>query len=218
MAQALEAGMVWVNSENVRHLPTPFGGMKASGIGRDGGDYSFDFYMETKNIAHKIDTLTLEYGTLVPMRYMNGTARSRWCLSRRGATGTSFEDSRRFGAAVREAIEASGRHRGGASPAARCRTASTTTAARGIDAPDQPRVLPPGRSPRGRALAAAATGRVPRDAPRVREKCLGEGHMHDTAMLLGLARLGRYYAGRCEIITDYFPSSGTGQINAEFHL
>ena len=34
----LEAGMVWVNSENVRHLPTPFGGIKASGIGRDGGD------------------------------------------------------------------------------------------------------------------------------------------------------------------------------------
>ena len=46
-ARALEAGMVWVNSENNRHLPTPFGGMKASGIGRDGGDYSFDFYMET---------------------------------------------------------------------------------------------------------------------------------------------------------------------------
>jgi 5-carboxymethyl-2-hydroxymuconic-semialdehyde dehydrogenase len=51
MAQAIEAGMVWVNSENNRHLPTPFGGMKASGIGRDGGDYSFDFYMETKNIC-----------------------------------------------------------------------------------------------------------------------------------------------------------------------
>jgi 5-carboxymethyl-2-hydroxymuconic-semialdehyde dehydrogenase len=51
VAQALDAGMVWVNSENVRHLPTPFGGTKASGIGRDGGDYSFDFYMETRNIA-----------------------------------------------------------------------------------------------------------------------------------------------------------------------
>jgi 5-carboxymethyl-2-hydroxymuconic-semialdehyde dehydrogenase len=50
-AQGLEAGMVWVNSHNVRHLPTPFGGMKASGIGRDGGNYSFDFYMETKNVA-----------------------------------------------------------------------------------------------------------------------------------------------------------------------
>jgi 5-carboxymethyl-2-hydroxymuconic-semialdehyde dehydrogenase len=51
VARDLEAGMIWINSENVRHLPTPFGGMKASGIGRDGGDYSFDFYMETKNVA-----------------------------------------------------------------------------------------------------------------------------------------------------------------------
>jgi 5-carboxymethyl-2-hydroxymuconic-semialdehyde dehydrogenase len=51
VADELDAGMIWLNSENVRHLPTPFGGMKASGIGRDGGDYSFDFYMETKNIC-----------------------------------------------------------------------------------------------------------------------------------------------------------------------
>ena len=62
LAMALDVGMVWVNSENVRHLPTPFGGMKASGVGRDGGDYSFDFYMETKNVAialgqHKIPVL-----------------------------------------------------------------------------------------------------------------------------------------------------------------
>ncbi len=51
VSEALDVGMVWVNSENVRHLPTPFGGVKASGIGRDGGDWSFDFYMETKNVA-----------------------------------------------------------------------------------------------------------------------------------------------------------------------
>jgi 5-carboxymethyl-2-hydroxymuconic-semialdehyde dehydrogenase len=51
VAQAIEAGMIWVNSENNRNLPTPFGGMKNSGIGRDGGDYSFDFYMETKNVC-----------------------------------------------------------------------------------------------------------------------------------------------------------------------
>jgi 5-carboxymethyl-2-hydroxymuconic-semialdehyde dehydrogenase len=51
MAHGIDAGMVWVNSENNRHLPTPFGGMKASGIGRDGGDYSFEFYMETKNVC-----------------------------------------------------------------------------------------------------------------------------------------------------------------------
>jgi 5-carboxymethyl-2-hydroxymuconic-semialdehyde dehydrogenase len=61
-SEGLEAGMIWVNSENVRHLPTPFGGVKASGIGRDGGDWSFEFYMETKNISlalgtHKIQRL-----------------------------------------------------------------------------------------------------------------------------------------------------------------
>ena len=62
LSDALEAGMIWVNSENVRHLPTPFGGVKASGIGRDGGDWSFEFYMEQKNTAfalgnHKIQRL-----------------------------------------------------------------------------------------------------------------------------------------------------------------
>jgi 5-carboxymethyl-2-hydroxymuconic-semialdehyde dehydrogenase len=62
MAEAIEAGMVWVNSENNRNLPSPFGGVKQSGIGRDGGDYSFEFYMETKNICvahgtHKIPVL-----------------------------------------------------------------------------------------------------------------------------------------------------------------
>lgn len=56
VARDLDVGMVWVNSENNRHLPTPFGGMKASGVGRDGGDYSFDFYMETKNVCIAMDT------------------------------------------------------------------------------------------------------------------------------------------------------------------
>ena len=62
IARDLDVGMIWVNSENNRHLPAPFGGMKASGIGRDGGDYSFEFYMETKNIciamgSHKVPQL-----------------------------------------------------------------------------------------------------------------------------------------------------------------
>ena len=61
-SDALEAGMIWVNSENVRHLPTPFGGVKNSGIGRDGAQWSFEFYMEQKNVAfalgqHKIQRL-----------------------------------------------------------------------------------------------------------------------------------------------------------------
>ncbi|PCI03903.1 MAG: 5-carboxymethyl-2-hydroxymuconate semialdehyde dehydrogenase [Hyphomicrobiales bacterium] len=62
MTDQLEAGMIWVNSENTRHLPAPFGGVKNSGIGRDGGDWSFDFYMDTVNTAiattaHKIPKL-----------------------------------------------------------------------------------------------------------------------------------------------------------------
>jgi 5-carboxymethyl-2-hydroxymuconic-semialdehyde dehydrogenase len=59
LSHQLDAGMIWINSENNRHLPSPFGGMKASGIGRDGGDYSFDFYMETKNICTAFGTHTV---------------------------------------------------------------------------------------------------------------------------------------------------------------
>jgi 5-carboxymethyl-2-hydroxymuconic-semialdehyde dehydrogenase len=59
MAAGIDAGMIWVNSENNRHLPAPFGGMKASGIGRDGGDYSFEFYMETKNVCIAMGTHTV---------------------------------------------------------------------------------------------------------------------------------------------------------------
>jgi len=47
------------------------------------------------------------------------------------------------------------------------------------------------------------------------EKCWGEGGMHDTAMLLGAMGGERYDQG-VEIITPYFGSSGTGQINAIF--
>ena len=51
MALALEAGMTWINSHNVRHLPTPFGGVKFSGTHREGGEHSFEFYTELKHIA-----------------------------------------------------------------------------------------------------------------------------------------------------------------------
>lgn len=50
VAQAIDAGMLWVNSQNVRDLRTPFGGSKHSGIGREGGFYAFEFYTETQII------------------------------------------------------------------------------------------------------------------------------------------------------------------------
>jgi 5-carboxymethyl-2-hydroxymuconic-semialdehyde dehydrogenase len=51
VAHAVEAGMTWINSHNVRDLRTPFGGVKASGLGREGGVHSLDFYTESR-IVH----------------------------------------------------------------------------------------------------------------------------------------------------------------------
>jgi aminomuconate-semialdehyde/2-hydroxymuconate-6-semialdehyde dehydrogenase len=51
MSLGIEAAYVWVNCWMVRDLRAPFGGMKASGIGREGGDYSIDFYSEVKTIC-----------------------------------------------------------------------------------------------------------------------------------------------------------------------
>ncbi|WP_410586620.1 5-carboxymethyl-2-hydroxymuconate semialdehyde dehydrogenase [Amycolatopsis sp. lyj-23] len=49
-AQSVEAGMVWLNSHNVRDLRTPFGGVKASGLGHEGGYRSLDFYTDQQAI------------------------------------------------------------------------------------------------------------------------------------------------------------------------
>ncbi|WP_346011757.1 2-hydroxymuconic semialdehyde dehydrogenase [Streptomyces sp. SID3343] len=54
VAPRVEAGIVWVNCWNLRDLRTPFGGIKASGIGREGGEYSLDFFSEPVNICIKI--------------------------------------------------------------------------------------------------------------------------------------------------------------------
>lgn len=54
VAAAVEAGIVWVNSWFLRDLRTPFGGMKQSGIGREGGVHSLEFYTELKNICVKL--------------------------------------------------------------------------------------------------------------------------------------------------------------------
>jgi aminomuconate-semialdehyde/2-hydroxymuconate-6-semialdehyde dehydrogenase len=54
VARRVEAGLVWVNDWFLRDLRTPFGGVKASGIGREGGVYSLDFYSELKNICIKL--------------------------------------------------------------------------------------------------------------------------------------------------------------------
>ncbi|BBD76328.1 2-hydroxymuconic semialdehyde dehydrogenase [Hydrogenophilus thermoluteolus] len=54
VAQKLEVGICWVNSWFLRDLRTPFGGAKRSGIGREGGVHSLEFYTELKNICIKL--------------------------------------------------------------------------------------------------------------------------------------------------------------------
>ncbi|MFI8368414.1 2-hydroxymuconic semialdehyde dehydrogenase [Streptomyces sp. NPDC085466] len=54
VAPALDVGIAWVNTWNLRDLRTPFGGVKASGIGREGGDHSLDFFSEPMNVCVKL--------------------------------------------------------------------------------------------------------------------------------------------------------------------
>jgi acyl-CoA reductase-like NAD-dependent aldehyde dehydrogenase len=51
IASRVTAGTVWVNCFFVRELAAPFGGARNSGIGREGGNWSFDFFCDVKNIA-----------------------------------------------------------------------------------------------------------------------------------------------------------------------
>ncbi|MGW6455903.1 2-hydroxymuconic semialdehyde dehydrogenase [Streptomyces sp. NPDC055078] len=54
VAPRIEAGVVWVNCWNLRDLRTPFGGSKDSGIGREGGEYSLDFFSEPVNVCLQV--------------------------------------------------------------------------------------------------------------------------------------------------------------------
>ena len=54
-AHGIESGMVWLNSNNVRDLRTPFGGVKASGLGREGGYRSIDFYTTQQSVQISLE-------------------------------------------------------------------------------------------------------------------------------------------------------------------
>ena len=63
-AQSTEAGMVWLNSHNVRDLRTPFGGVKASGLGHEGGYRSIDFYTHQQAVHITLGAVhTPKFGT-----------------------------------------------------------------------------------------------------------------------------------------------------------
>ncbi|MFO1351090.1 MAG: 3,4-dihydroxyphenylacetate 2,3-dioxygenase [Gammaproteobacteria bacterium] len=170
-----------------------------------------------KTRCHEVASLTLEYGTLLPMRYMNADRHFKVVSVAAWCAWHSLEESRRFGAAVRKAIAASASrvmvlasgslsHRfqdNGAGEAALFEISREFY--RQVDL---------------RVVELWRAGRFDdfcRMLPDYAALCHGEGGMHDTAMLLGLLGWDQY-RGRVEVITEYFPSSGTGQINAIFPL
>jgi aminomuconate-semialdehyde/2-hydroxymuconate-6-semialdehyde dehydrogenase len=55
VAEKIESGIVWVNTWLLRDLRTPFGGMKNSGVGREGGFEALKFFMEEKNVCVKVN-------------------------------------------------------------------------------------------------------------------------------------------------------------------
>jgi 3,4-dihydroxyphenylacetate 2,3-dioxygenase len=167
--------------------------------------------------AHEIDSLELEYGTLVPMRYMNGDQHFKvvsiagWCAWH------TLDESRRFGAALLEAIEASD------STVAFLASGSLSHRFNDNGSPEESihqisreffrqvdlRVVELWKQGDWKTFCAML--------PEYASLCEGEGGMHDTAMLLGLLGWDAYDRG-VEVITEYFASSGTGQINAVFPL
>ncbi|GIV26584.1 MAG: hypothetical protein KatS3mg027_0398 [Bacteroidia bacterium] len=56
VAHRLESGIIWINTWLNRDLRTPFGGMKASGVGREGGFKALDFFHEDKNVCVELTT------------------------------------------------------------------------------------------------------------------------------------------------------------------
>jgi 3,4-dihydroxyphenylacetate 2,3-dioxygenase len=172
--------------------------------------------MGVKSRAHSDTSLELEYGTLVPMRYMNSDQNykvicvSGWC------DWHDLKESERFGLAVRRTIEE--RYEG--------------TVAVFASGSLSHHFADNGRAPEYafktynafleqidlRVVELWERGEhatVIDMLPMYAEKCWGEGDMHDTAMLYGLLG-GAAYKEKVEVVTPYFGSSGTGQINAIF--
>lgn len=167
--------------------------------------------------AHEIPSLKLEYGTLVPMRYMNQDKHFKVVSISAFCTSHDFENSRKLGEAVLEAIEAyDGTVAVLASGSLSHYFIPDERAAEGMNSytrefEHQVDLHVVDMWKRGNFKDFCAM------LPEYAEFCRGEGNMHDTVMLLGMLGWDKYDKG-VEILTDLFPSSGTGQINAIFPI
>ncbi|HLO61401.1 MAG TPA: 3,4-dihydroxyphenylacetate 2,3-dioxygenase [Azonexus sp.] len=166
--------------------------------------------------AHDATSLALEYGTLVPMRYMNEDKQFKVVSISALCTVHNLADSIQLGRAVRQAIEE--KFDGNVAVLA-SGSLSHRFAQNGVSDQFLHKVWDPFLETVDHHVVElwkngdwkTFCGMLPEYAV----KCHGEGMMHDTAMLLGV--LGAEdYQGKAEVVTPYFGSSGTGQINVVF--
>jgi 3,4-dihydroxyphenylacetate 2,3-dioxygenase len=171
----------------------------------------------THTLAHHLDSLELEYGTLVPLRFMarehemKVVSVAAWC------TVHDHDESRVIGEAIRAAVEASD---------SKVLLVASGSLSHKIW-PNKDYAANNGtftissefnRQMDLHVLAMWQSGdhaTFLRMLPEYAAHCCGEGAMHDTAMLYGALGWDAY-AGKCEVVTPYFPSSGTGQTNVIF--
>ncbi len=163
--------------------------------------------------AHDNTSLEIEYGTLVPMRYMNADRHFKVISVSAFCTVHDLEDSAKLGAAMRKAVEEQydGTVAFFASGSLSHRFAQNGVADEYLFKLWSPFL----ENMDHRVIEMWQNGEWAEFCemlPEYAEKCHGEGNMHDTAMLLGALGWDKY-DGKAEVVTPYFGSSGTGQIN-----
>lgn len=168
-------------------------------------------------LSHHVDTLDLEYGTLVPMRYMNPEGDLKVVSVAAYCTVHNFESSRKLGAAIRSAVDASDSkvllvasgslsHRIWENELYEANN-GTFTISREFNRQCDLRVL--------ELWEKGDIATFLKMLPDYAVQCSGEGGMHDTVMLFGALGWDAY-TQKGEIVGEYFPSSGTGQTNVVF--
>ena len=169
-----------------------------------------------ETLAHDATTLAPEYGTLVPMRYMNEDQHFKVVSVSAMCTSHYLNDSARLGWAMREAVE---KHYDGTVAFLASGSLSHRFAQNGTADQFMHKVWDPFLESVDRDVVRMwEQGEWPQFCamlPEYAVKCHGEGMMHDTAMLLGALGWDQYQ-GKVDVVTPYFGSSGTGQINAVF--
>lgn len=197
----------------IQNLPYAYDGNPALGeaiakAATDRGAYT---------LCHQLDSLELEYGTLVPMRFMAREHDMKVVSVAAWATVHDHDESRIVGEAIREAIEASDEkvllvasgslsHKIWANKDYAANNGTFTISSEFNRQMDL-HVLEMWKQG-DHATFLKMLGEYA-------QFCCGEGSMHDTAMLYGALGWDKY-TGKCEVVTEYFPSSGTGQTNVIF--